>query len=135
MTGNLTHLRRTSTNEYERTPKLEEIWNELYNQFIERYGLGEKFQDLIRLKQQWITQLADYIIQEDRSMLTEAEMTTADIEELMKDGEGISHDDSIILMEQNLGFKLNTKKLSVVDYYNYVDYFTKLSKQIKETDG
>lgn len=130
-TNNLTYLRRTPLKEFEENPHLRKIWFKLNDEFLQRFGLTEDFKKLIRLKKQRISQLMDYVLKDEPFKLTEAELTTVEINELIGNGDGVTDEETIFIIEEQLGFKMDVKKLTVVEYYNYLEFINKKLKGVK----
>ncbi len=128
-TGNLTWLRKEPRSKVEKSHELNLRWEELYDEFIDTFGLAREFIKLIKLKQKYIKQLSDFCIFGDRFKLTLAELTKAEIDELMLGVEEISDFDTIIMIEQSLGFKIDTRKTTVYEYYHYLNHLSKENKK------
>lgn len=131
-TGNLTFLRVEPLREFEHSDYFNGIWHSLYDEFLDKYGLSDEFQQLMKLKKRHTNELLDYIINGDNFKLTEAELTEVEISEIMNQQNPLEDDETIIMIEESLGFKIDTKAISVVDYYNYLKFIgNKAKKQAK----
>lgn len=124
-TNNLTYLRKEPKNEVEFTPTLKYYLTKLQDEYYERFGLGEEFVKLLNLKRQYIITLCDYIILDNKFKLTEAELILSDINFLMNEKKPISNEETVIRIEEMLGFKINTKEITVLEYYSYIQYLRK----------
>lgn len=127
-TNNFTYLRKKPTLNIEFSKGLANIWDDLNDQFMSRYGMTEEFKQLLRLKKQRINQLSDYVIQNDYFKLTEADLTTVEIDQIMQKGEDITNEETIILIEQQMGFKINPMEITVTEYYDYLNFINKKIK-------
>jgi len=76
-----------------------------------------------------VKQISKYCETGDRYQLTLSERTKIDMDELMFGVEEVSEYDSLIMIEQSLGFKINSRKMTVFEYYNYLEYLKKQAEQ------
>lgn len=128
-TGNLTFLRVDPLRDFEHSDYLNSIWHDLYDEFLDKYGLSDEFVQLMKLKKRHTIELLDYVINGDNFKLTEADITEAEMQEIMNQQNPLEDDETIIMIESSLGFKVNPKEISVVEYYNYLDFIGKKQKK------
>lgn len=131
-TGNLTWLRHKPLREFEHSEFLEELWFRVYDNFIDTFGITEEFEQLLKLKHRQIQQLSDYVIKDDKFKLTEADITEAEIEQIMLSNPDIDDAETMVMIEQQLGFKINPHEVSVLEYYNYLKF---IGKQLKKANN
>lgn len=56
----------------------------------------------------------------DLSMETFIDVMRIELDELKASSAGGTYMDGVIAVEKNMGFKMDTKKISVFEYYSYV---------------
>lgn len=128
-TGNLTYLRKKPKAKEEYNAYLQGIWDRMYDQIIEEFGLSDEFKQMLKLRQRRIRHLSNYVIFEDSSELTEAELIEIELNELVGEVGDVSDYDSIIMMERVMGIKINVREFTVYEYHSYL---VNLSKNGKE---
>jgi hypothetical protein len=122
-TGNLSYLRRDEN--YNKNCYPFEEWVFIQNEYLEMFGRTSQHQSFIRLKKKWIDKKADYLISGDRFNLTELDIIESDLSEVTNTNGNTRKEDTVIFLEQKLGREINTRKISVKKYYDYIDYFSK----------
>lgn len=105
--------------------KLFELWQKLYNEFIERFGLSDEFlsdlqteikianlqADLIITKQKHLNTLIK--IEQEKMRINNFEISEpADIESILAK------------MSKFYGFKLSSRELTTAEYYSYLNNIT-----------
>lgn len=105
--------------------KLFELWQKLYNEFIERFGLSDEFlsdlqteikianlqADLIITKQKHLNTLIK--IEQEKMRINNFEISEpADIESILAK------------MSKYYGFKLSSRELTTAEYYSYLNNIT-----------
>lgn len=101
--------------------KLFDLWQEMYNDYMERFGLSEEFKENLD-KQIEIAKLkAQLIITGKKHLRTIIRIKE---EELNSDNSGIKKplglEELLAKMSKSYGFKLESKELTVVQYYSYL---------------
>lgn len=110
-------------------------FNALYDTFIKCIGLGYDYDKLIALKRAYLINRSKYLYEDDMQAKMKSKLLKIDIDEkenAIKMKEKGNEAETTILLEQNLGYKLNLKEITVVEYYDYVTYFTKQAKKIQQ---
>lgn len=101
--------------------ELFEVWNEIYNQYIEMFGLSEEFLADLNQQVQLANYKAEFIITGDRYFKTLIKIEEAKIEfENKGKGEPMELEMLLAKMSKYYGFKLESKELTVVQYYSYL---------------
>lgn len=102
--------------------KLYELWQVLYNEYIEKFGLSETFKDDLN-KQIEIAKLkATYMITGKKHLRTQIRIKE---EELKSENKGESKpfelESLLAKMSKYYGFKLESRELTVTQYYSYLN--------------
>jgi nitrate reductase beta subunit len=110
--------RKISVEQYQ---KLFEVWESIYNQHIERFGLSEEFLEDLNLQIEIANYRAKYIITGQRHLRT---MVRIKEEELMAGNSDtkkpLELEELLAKMSKYYGFKLESKELTHVQYYSYL---------------
>jgi len=111
-------------------PDNEKRWEHLYDQYLQRFGLGDKFERYLNaLKQKAILQ-CEYITTNDRFVLNKIEIEDARIKGMqIHFGDGGSIDTSLIYLGKWLGYPLKIKETTVVEYYEILNEYGKWSNK------
>ena len=126
-TQNLTYIYQLDS--YRNLPKilpqkelinLEEIWLELNQQIFDGFGMSENYERYLNLVRREIETRSDMIINEDRFLQNEINIIQADISLLFNSKEKQTFDSVVVDLEKYMGFRLDPKKISVKNYYNYI---------------
>ena len=111
------------------------IFNAIFEEYVAEFGIGEEYTKLLIKKRDLLLARAEYLISENKDHKMKMKFLQVDVDDLsdkMKSKTSSSEEDTTIVIEQNLGVKLNLKEISVKEYYNYVRFFTKRAKEIRE---
>ena len=111
----------TNKQEIENTKELETIWGNIYDEYLSEFGLSDEYKEILKVKRKIATLQADYIIKENRLTLNYINIEKNALESLYGDTvKGSSFRDSLVHLEKMQGIKINTKEITVADYYNYL---------------
>lgn len=105
----------------ENNEELEKVWGKIYDEYLIEFGLSQDYKDILEQKKKIANLKADYIIKEDRIMLNYINIEKAALKSMYGDkSKAITFRDSLVKLERIQGIKLNTKRITVADYYNYL---------------
>jgi len=101
--------------------KLFEFWEEIYNQYIDRFGLSDEFLEDLEMQIDIAKGKADFILTGHRHLRT---MYRIKEEELSlnqkKTQEPFELELLLAKMSKHYGFKLNSQELTTSQYYGYL---------------
>lgn len=106
----------------EDAPELWSIWETMFNQYMERFGLSDEFMEDLKNKIELANMKADFIISGDKYFKTmirvQEEIINAntDIETKPFELERL-----LAKMSKYYGFKLSSRDLTVAEYYSYLE--------------
>jgi len=107
-----------------------EIWSILYNQYLERFGLGVDFSEIIRLKRKLIALRCSYIINGNKKILNQIAIDEANL--LKLEGlsvNGLTMDETLVYLSKWLGYRLDKKVITIVEYKTLVDEYGRAHKK------
>ena len=105
----------------ENTKELETIWASIYDEYLKEFGLSEEYKEILKIKRRIAMFQADYIEKEDRILLNYINIEKNALESMYgATTKGSSFRDSLVHLEKMQGIKINTKEITVADYYNYL---------------
>jgi len=129
--GDYRHARKHVEKDSEETPEDVENWFRLYDQYIDKYGLSEKYARILKLMKK--KALLDLKFAKTRDRFTQmlSEIEAEKIKNLMKDnGKGMSVEASLIPLSKSLGGGrlLKARELTVVEYQNLIEDYARSNK-------
>ena len=102
--------------------KLEEIWLNLYDQFLKEFGVSDEYQKILEIKRAIAIHKIDFHLRGNRAARTYWKIEEAKLKDALTDEPKTSFNDSIIKIEQFMKFKLNARELTVLDYFSYIKH-------------
>lgn len=102
--------------------RLSDIWNNLYNDFIKRFGLSDEFMADLRDDIKLANLQAEYIITGQRYLTTLIKIEQEKRRLLDLEVKAPIELESILAkMSKYYGFKLSSRDLTTVEYYSYIN--------------
>lgn len=100
-------------------PKCEERFNKLYLEFIDTFGISKDLRDIIELQKQILALKIELKLGKKtaQTFLTIKEIELKEKMETEKPKTNLHK----VAIEKYLGFRLNLKEISVLEYYNYLE--------------
>ncbi len=107
--------------EVENNELLEKRWALIYDEYLNEFGLSDEYKEILNVKRKIANLQADYIIKGDRVILNFINIEKNALESLYDTSKkGSSFRESLVHLEKMQGIKINTKQITVADYYNYL---------------
>ena len=110
------------------TSHAEEIFDNLYSEFISIFGVSDSYKAYLDKIIEIDVAEIDMVLTGDLSMETFIDIMRVELEELKNASSGGTYMDTAIAVEKNMGFKLNSKELSVFEYYSYIKSLEKSTR-------
>lgn len=108
----------------------EKNWIKLYDEYLGRYGLGEKFEKYLEALRKKALLQCDFIQSNDRFVLNKIEIQNEKIKSMSShfgDGDGI--DKWLIYLSKFMGYQLKIREITVVEYYELIEEYGKRSNK------
>lgn len=101
---------------------LNKLWEDIYNEYLGEFGLSDNYEEILKQKKKIASLQADYLITGDRIIINYVNIEKEQLKVLTKRDKtkDITFREGIAQLEKSQGFKINTRQLSVADYYNYL---------------
>ncbi len=101
-------------------------YDKLYDQYLERFGLSDEFERYLEMIKKRALLQCEYVENKKRFKLTEIEIIDAKINRLdLNFGDGQSIEQTCIHLSKWLGYKINVKETTVVEYYEIIKEYGK----------
>jgi len=116
--------------------KLFKAWKKINDEFIDEFGFTEKQQLIYDKMLQLDFVRADKIIKKDKSLDNKIRMYKREIEDLLKDSnqEQQSFEKQVGILIVNLKIPIDTRKITVKEYYYLIELYEEQIKQHNETN-
>ena len=110
---------------------LHEIWLNIYQQYIDEFGLSQSYKDWLRIKRKIILLEIKAAISGDKVLLTFANVEKEKLRMFFDGGEKANFNESVGILEKHLGFQIDPKQFSVLKFYTHVKLLNKASSNVK----
>ena len=105
-------------------------WCRVNDDYIQRFGLHKLYQRMLKkMKEKALCQL-DYVITGERFKLTELSLAEAELKSMMSNrGEGMGIRAALIPLSKWIGYRINPKEFTVMEFFLIRDRYGKENKQ------
>ena len=124
-TGDLKYLLITDNYkglEDHNTEEMSALWMDLYQQYIDEFGINDSFKRYMQKKQQLCAKISEYIQTGDKFKKNKINILELDIKAMVDDKEPQKFGEVVAGVEKFFGFQIDPKVLTVQKYYNYLKY-------------
>lgn len=126
-TGNFSYLKKLESYrdiDIDTSKDLEAKWEEIYEEFIEEFGISENYKEMLERKVNICNLKNDYVQSGDRVILNYIKLE----EKLLKDyevKEEITFREMVNKIEKHQGVILNAKEITVAKFFSYLNTLKK----------
>jgi hypothetical protein len=113
----------------ELTVHANDVFDKIYSDFISIFGVSENYKEYLNKLIEIELAETEMLLNDDPSMETFIDIMKVELDDIKGASEGGTYMDTAIAVEKNMGFKLNTKEISVFDFYSYIKALEKQSKK------
>lgn len=102
------------------------IWSNIYNEFINEFGLPENYKSYLRLKIKWSKEVKRVWIDGEIYRQAFADIYEEQANNLLT---GIESNlgKTIAQVSESMGFRVNPKETTVYEFYNYINHLNEKS--------
>ena len=119
-TSNLDFLLINKSNKKNKYVKdLESIWLKIQNEYIDRYDVSDVYKKLIEIKSNIALHKIDFYLYNKKVARTYWRIEEIKLKDLLSDKE-TSFESSLIAIKRYMGFNLNPKTTTVMEYFDYI---------------
>lgn len=105
-------------------------WENLHDQYIEKYGLSKLYKKLLSLMKEKALLECTFVITRDRFKLTQIELKEAELKSaIANNSNGMTIEEALVYLSKWIGYRLNPKEISVVEYFNILAQYGKANKK------
>lgn len=128
-TGDLKWLLRTKGNVM--LVNLDVAWYKINEEFFNEFGVTDDFKRWWKYEVEYHVQLTQSYLQNDKSYRTLAFVAKAEADSMLKDIEAGSFNESIGIVSQFMGHRVNPAQTTVREFYSYIEIMRKGGKNNK----
>tara|TARA_R110002124_G_scaffold283449_2_gene459501 strand:- start:23030 stop:23485 length:456 start_codon:yes stop_codon:yes gene_type:complete len=99
----------------------EQIWSSIYDEFLERYGLGEDYKEWCKLMRKASQAIGDVYLNGKKWRITHANIYRQMADDLIKNVEVGDLNVTCATLSKFNGFRINPMEISVVEFYSYLE--------------
>ena len=103
-------------------------WERLYAEYIEEFGIHEKYRDYLQKRIHIARMKCDMILTDDFSLQNIIDVEEIELQAMLKDREKIKYMDIVASLSKFMGFHVNTRQITVFEYYSYLRNFERATK-------
>lgn len=113
----------------EEKPEDAEAFENLYDQYLKRYGHSKNYERLLEvMKKKAILEL-EYVQSRERFKLTEIAIQAQRLEDMIRtNGSGMGIEESLVPLSKYMGFRIDPKQTMVTEYYNILQNYGKANQ-------
>lgn len=107
-------------------------FEKLYEEFFNSFGMTSEFIESMRLQRSILMKRIDAVLTGNRTLNTLADIQEAELKAKKGEVKPIDYDEIIVIMERELKFMIDTKKMSVRQFYNHLKVQADRNKKLNE---
>jgi hypothetical protein len=128
--GSLKYVRTIVKEEDEDNKEDEKVFEKIYDEYIKRFGMGKLYEKWLKIMKKKAIMECDFVITQEKFKLTEIQIEEAKLKGMLDNkGEGTSIEKSLIYLGQWLGYRLNIKEVTTLEYFNLLEEYGKANKK------
>lgn len=122
-TGNLSYIK--VLNHYRKLEVdddqvLIDMWHDIYNEYIEEFGLSKEYLAMLEKKKQIARMKNEFIQTSNRSLLNFIKIEEIELAATFDKTEGLSFEQVVVGIERIQKINIDVKKITVYQYNNYI---------------
>lgn len=110
------------------------LWMDLYQQYIDEFGVNDNFKRYMQKKQQLAAKIAEYIASGDKFKLNKINILEIDIKGMVDEKEPQKFYDVIATLDEFFNRDIDPKVLTVQKYYSYIKRIENKAKAHGQAD-
>ena len=111
-------------NKVEPTEVFASVWYSIQDQLHEEFGVNQSFKDYVKLLKALIDKRVDVVIEKGAAQ-RKAEMflkfAEADMKAFIEGGDGGSLNESKVIVDKYMGYRIDLKKTSIQEFMSYIE--------------
>jgi hypothetical protein len=109
--------------EQDKSESLKKIWFNIYNEFIDEFGLSKRYLDLLEVRKLIANLKLEFVKSGERSILNEIEIEEMDLKEEFESKDEVRYESIVMAIEKRQSMPIDPKTITVYKYNNYLRTF------------
>lgn len=127
--GDVIYIRKKVNKKDKKEESDEIMFKKLYDNYLDEFGLGKLHLRLLKVMKQKALLELDYVISGDNFKLTEIALEEQRVKDMIENNkQGMSTQQSLVYLSKWLGYHLDSKKISVREYFDIINEYGKQNK-------
>jgi|TARA_R100000084_G_scaffold38927_1_gene15680 hypothetical protein len=127
--GELIFVRKKVVKSEKQTLDDEIVWKKIYDNYIDEFGLNKLHLRLLKVAKEKALLELEYVLTGDNFKLTEIKLEEQRLKEMIDNNkQGMTTEQSLVYMSKWLGYHLNSKKITVREYFDIINEYGKQNK-------
>lgn len=105
-----------------------ESWARVYDAFVAKFGQSQDFEHLMKVKSKLTRLKIEFCITSDVALLDQIAILEKDVESRMS-GEKMTYSDALILMSKFVGYRLNPREVTILEFKSLEQYYGRSNKK------
>jgi hypothetical protein len=122
-TNNLAYIKQLSSYSnlsVDNSATLQNIWESIYNEYLEEFGLTKEYKELLEKKINLARLKNEFIQTDNRSLLNFIKIEAIELEAMFETSDSLGFEAVIVNIEKIQQFHIDVKKITVYEYHNYL---------------
>ena len=111
---------------------LADIYHELMNDYIKRFGVSREFKQILMKKREIALLKCDFILTSDKMLLTLIKIAEIELQEMIELQVESDFNEVKAVCEKHFGFRIDAKIVSVVEFQSYLELIKKQNGKEKD---
>ena len=121
--GNLAYIKKLDTYrkiEEDNSLELEKIWLEIYDEYLEEFGLSKEYKEILERKKNIARMKNEFIMTDNRTLLNFIKIEEMELKNTLDNSGGMSFESVVDGIEKIQKIPINIKEITVYKYNNYL---------------
>ena len=119
-TGDVTYLLKDGADEFPEDLDEIALWSDIYNEFLEAFGLSENFKKYMRLRQKATRLYKEALVDGKTHKITFAKLADLQAIDAVKETSEGDLSRTSASLSKYYGFRINPMTITVKEYYSYI---------------
>tara|TARA_R110000803_G_scaffold98237_2_gene166392 strand:+ start:128 stop:565 length:438 start_codon:yes stop_codon:yes gene_type:complete len=119
-TGDVSYLLKDGKDSFPEDIDEIALWSDLYNEFLETFGLSDKFKKYLKLRAKATKLYKEALVDGHTHKITFAKLADMEAIDAIQEVDGGDLSKTSASLSKFYGFRINPMEISVKEYYSYV---------------